>query len=74
MKNISSLHDCRLEQTWEENVELCKELEKNHKLLEEWKERGDRLLFSMIPQSVAEQLQRGESPLSTCKVRMITDH
>ncbi|BES91692.1 soluble guanylate cyclase [Nesidiocoris tenuis] len=65
---VKGWHNCsRLEQTWEETEALCQELEKNHKLLEEWKEKGDELLYSMIPHSVAEQLRRGDSPLSTCK-------
>ncbi|XP_014253023.1 soluble guanylate cyclase 89Da-like isoform X2 [Cimex lectularius] len=57
----------RLEQTCEEVEDLCKELEMNHKLLEEWKEKGDNLLYSMIPRKIADQLRAGASPLSTCK-------
>lgn len=45
------------------------ELETNLSLLEVWKNRGDELLYSMIPKPVAEKLRSGNSPLSTCQVR-----
>lgn len=45
------------------------ELEKSYELLETWKRRGDDLLYSMIPQTVADRLRHGNSPLSTCEVR-----
>lgn len=45
------------------------ELEKSYELLDSWKKRGDDLLYSMIPQSVAERLRNGEKRLSTCEVR-----
>lgn len=45
------------------------ELEKSYELLDSWKKKGDDLLYSMIPQSVAERLRRGENSLSTCEVR-----
>jgi guanylate cyclase len=43
------------------------ELENNHNLLDQWKCRGDDLLYSMIPKSVADRLRTGKSPLSTCE-------
>lgn len=42
------------------------ELEHNYDLLDEWKRRGDDLLYSMIPKSVADRLRVGET--STCEV------
>lgn len=44
------------------------ELENNYSLLDTWKRRGDDLLYSMIPKTVAEKLRNGKSPLSTCEV------
>lgn len=44
------------------------ELEQNYVLLDKWKRRGDDLLYSMIPKTVADRLRAGHSPLSTCEV------
>lgn len=44
------------------------ELENNYSLLNTWKNRGDGLLYSMIPKPVADRLRAGHSPLSTCEV------
>lgn len=44
------------------------ELENNYCLLNTWKERGDDLLYSMIPKPVADRLRNGSDPLSTCEV------
>lgn len=43
------------------------ELEKSYSLLDEWKRKGDDLLYSMIPKSVADRLRNGESRLNTCQ-------
>lgn len=47
------------------------ELENNYCLLNTWKERGDDLLYSMIPKPVADRLRNGSDPLSTCEVGQI---
>lgn len=47
------------------------ELESSYELLDTWKRRGDDLLYSMIPRSVADRLRGGSSPLSTCEVMII---
>ena len=44
------------------------ELKMTHELLDEWKQRGADLLYSMIPQSIAETLRSGKEPVDTCKV------
>lgn len=44
------------------------ELERSLQLLDRWKSRGDELLYSMIPRTVADRLRRGQSPLTTCQV------
>lgn len=48
------------------------ELENSYSLLNQWKRRGDELLYTMIPRPVADRLRAGESPLSTCKVLTYT--
>ncbi|KAK9505039.1 hypothetical protein O3M35_009189 [Rhynocoris fuscipes] len=65
---VKGWHNCsRLEQRFEEAEELCKELEENHRLLEESKAKSDALLYSMIPKPVADLLRAGARPLDTCK-------
>lgn len=44
------------------------ELQRSYELLDTWKRRGDDLLYSMIPKTVADRLRQGNSPLSTCEV------
>lgn len=44
------------------------ELETSYALLDRWKNKSDELLYSMIPQTVAERLRAGADPLSTCEV------
>jgi len=44
------------------------ELENSYALLDRWKNKSDELLYSMIPQTVADRLRAGASPLSTCEV------
>ncbi|XP_032778265.1 soluble guanylate cyclase 89Db isoform X3 [Daphnia magna] len=61
-------HNSRLEDLYERAEERSMELEKTHQLLAEWTERGDQLLFSMIPKSVADNLQSGTHPVDTCQV------
>lgn len=44
------------------------ELENSYVLLDQWKNKSDELLYSMIPQTVADRLRAGASSLSTCEV------
>ncbi|KAK6627826.1 hypothetical protein RUM44_010305 [Polyplax serrata] len=60
-------HCSRLEMMFEKAEQRSLELEKSYELLDSWKKRGDDLLYSMIPQSVAERLRNGEKRLSTCE-------
>lgn len=43
-------------------------LEESVLLLEQWKRRGDDLLYSMLPRQVAEHLRQGKDPITTCQV------
>ena len=63
-------HYSRLEDLYERAEERAKQLEFTLELHDEWKKRGDELLYSMIPKSVAEQLSNGVDPLDTCKVKL----
>lgn len=36
---------------------------------EEWRNKSEALLYSMIPRTIAERLKRGEDPVKTCEVR-----
>lgn len=61
-------HCSRLELMFERAEQRSTELEKSYELLDCWKRRGDELLYTMIPKSVADRLRNGKSPLSTCEV------
>lgn len=50
------------------------ELQKSYELLDTWKRRGDDLLYSMIPKTVADRLRQGNSPLSTCEVTIFQNY
>lgn len=58
----------RLEYLYEKAEERSKQLQKTHELLDEWKKKGDLMLYSMIPKSVAEDLRKGVHPVDTCQV------
>jgi len=60
----------RLELMFERAEQWSSELEKNHELLDCWKRRGDELLYSMIPRSVADRLRTEQNSLNTCQVRV----
>lgn len=64
-------HGSRLELMFERAEQRASELEKNYEIVDTWKRRGDELLYSMMPQSVADVLRGGKSPLSTCEVTKI---
>ncbi|KAF2887217.1 hypothetical protein ILUMI_18956, partial [Ignelater luminosus] len=56
-----------LELMFEKVEQNTGELEQNYKLLDTWKRRGDDLLYSMIPKTVADRLRAGHSSLNTCE-------
>lgn len=53
---------------FEKAEQRSEELEHSYDLLDRWKNKSDDLLYSMIPQSVADRLRSGTSPLDTCEV------
>lgn len=61
-------HCDRLEMMFERAEQRSEELETSYALLDRWKNKSDELLYSMIPQTVADRLRSGSNPLSTCEV------
>ncbi|XP_011878399.1 PREDICTED: soluble guanylate cyclase 89Da-like [Vollenhovia emeryi] len=60
-------HCGRLEMMFERAEQRSTDLENSYTLLDLWKNKSDELLYSMIPQTVADRLRAGVSPLSTCE-------
>ncbi|XP_050536349.1 soluble guanylate cyclase 89Db-like [Daktulosphaira vitifoliae] len=60
-------HCSRLELMFERAEQWSQDLEDNYEQLDRWKRKGDSLLYSMLPKSVADQLQNGHSTMETCK-------
>ncbi|XP_044761519.1 soluble guanylate cyclase 89Da-like [Coccinella septempunctata] len=60
-------HNSKLEIMFDKAEHRSEDLEKNYELLEQWKEKGDDLLYSMIPKTVADRLRSGISALDTCE-------
>nr|XP_022912206.1 soluble guanylate cyclase 89Db-like [Onthophagus taurus]XP_022912207.1 soluble guanylate cyclase 89Db-like [Onthophagus taurus] len=60
-------HNSKLELMFDKAEQRALELEANYELLDEWKCKGDELLYSMIPKTVADRLRHGASSLSTCE-------
>ncbi|XP_039307262.1 soluble guanylate cyclase 89Da [Solenopsis invicta] len=60
-------HCGRLEMMFERAEQRSMELEHSYVLLDQWKNKSDELLYSMIPQTVVDRLRAGASPLSTCE-------
>lgn len=60
-------HGAKLEISYEKQEGRSRKLEQNLKMLDEWKQKGDDLLYSMIPKAVALRLRNGEDPINTCE-------
>ncbi|XP_026471920.1 soluble guanylate cyclase 89Db-like, partial [Ctenocephalides felis] len=60
-------HCSKLELMCERAEQRSLELEETYELAEKWKRKGDELVYSMIPRSVADGLRAGQNPLNTCK-------
>lgn len=58
----------RLEIMFDKAEQRSNELSKNYQLLDTWKRRGDDLLYSMIPKTVADRLRTTAGSLNTCEV------
>jgi len=60
----------RLELMFERAEQWSQDLEDNYGQLDKWKRKGDSLLYSMLPRSVADQLQNEQSTMNTCKANI----
>ncbi|XP_045767946.1 soluble guanylate cyclase 89Db-like [Maniola jurtina] len=59
-------HLSRLELLFDKAETRSLSLEKSCRLLDEWKKKGDQLLYSMIPREIATQLRAGKSTTAEC--------
>ncbi|CAH2040760.1 unnamed protein product, partial [Iphiclides podalirius] len=60
-------HLSRLELLFEKAESRSSSLEKSCRLLDQWKKRGDQLLYSMIPKGIADHLRSGKDPMAACQ-------
>ncbi|XP_013413325.1 soluble guanylate cyclase 88E [Lingula anatina] len=61
-------HASKIEMALERQVEEVEHITDNMKKLDEWKQKSESLLYSMIPKSIAVRLKNGEDPINTCEV------
>ncbi|CAH2229246.1 jg6753 [Pararge aegeria aegeria] len=59
-------HISRLQLLFDRAESRSLSLEKSCRLLDEWKKKGDQLLYSMIPKSIAAQLRTGKNAVAEC--------
>ncbi|KAK9758767.1 hem-NO-binding [Popillia japonica] len=64
-------HNSKLEFMFDKAEQRAQELELNYELLDEWKCKGDELLYSMIPRTVADRLRAGCSSKTELLYSMI---
>ncbi|XP_059058652.1 soluble guanylate cyclase 89Db-like [Achroia grisella] len=60
-------HLSRLELLFEKAEDRSMSLEKSCRLLDQWKKRGDQLLYSMMPKAIADHLRAGKDPMAACQ-------
>ncbi|XP_076255247.1 soluble guanylate cyclase 89Db-like [Rhynchophorus ferrugineus] len=60
-------HNSKLQTMFDKAEQNTEELEQSLELLDQWKKRSDELLYSMIPQAIADRLRSGTSALDTCE-------
>ncbi|CAG9765027.1 unnamed protein product [Ceutorhynchus assimilis] len=60
-------HNSKLQTMFDKAEQNAEELELSHELLDQWKKRGDELLYSMIPKAIADRLSTGTPALETCE-------
>ncbi|ESO97685.1 hypothetical protein LOTGIDRAFT_104058 [Lottia gigantea] len=57
----------QLEHRVDQQVAASKKIEENLKQQEQWRRKGDLLLYSMMPITIAKRLKNGEDPINTCE-------
>ncbi|RVE54568.1 hypothetical protein evm_000689 [Chilo suppressalis] len=60
-------HLSKLELLFEKAETRSISLEKSCRLRDQWKKRGDQLLYSMIPKQIADHLRAGKDPMAACQ-------
>ncbi|KAJ2947593.1 hypothetical protein O0L34_g17390 [Tuta absoluta] len=60
-------HASKWELLFEKAESKALSLEKTHRLRDQWKAKGDQLLYSMIPKTVAHHLRAGKDPMAACQ-------
>ncbi|XP_052704865.1 soluble guanylate cyclase 88E-like isoform X2 [Crassostrea angulata] len=58
----------QLEFSLEQQQDKSKLIEETMEKQEEWRNKSEALLYSMIPRTIAERLKRGEDPVKTCEM------
>ena len=53
---------------WQQR-EHSEKIRQNMIELDNWKQRSEMLLYSMMPRHIANRLKQGEDPINTCEVR-----
>ena len=56
----------------DQEQQKSKKLEESMKKLDEEMKRTDELLYQMIPKLVADRLRKGENPVDTCQVSLLS--
>ncbi|KAK6189728.1 hypothetical protein SNE40_001727 [Patella caerulea] len=57
----------QLEHRVDQQVEASRQIAENLQKLDQWRRKGDTLLYSMMPRSIAIRLKNGEDPINTCE-------
>ncbi|XP_064468808.1 soluble guanylate cyclase 89Db-like [Ornithodoros turicata] len=60
-------HGANLEVSYQAQEQKSRTLEENLRRLDEWRKKGDDLLYSMLPKTVADRLRKGAHPVDTCE-------
>ncbi|ENN80401.1 hypothetical protein YQE_03173, partial [Dendroctonus ponderosae] len=60
-------HNSKYQTMFDKAEQNAEDLEQSHELLDQWKKRGDDLLYSMMPKAIADRLRTGASALDTCE-------
>ena len=51
-----------------QQVAISSQIRENLKALDKERTEGNKLLYSMLPETIAVRLKQGENPINTCQV------
>ncbi|XP_067655765.1 soluble guanylate cyclase 89Db-like [Haliotis asinina] len=60
-------HASQLEYLVDRQMETSNKIAQNLQKLDEWRQKSNALLYSMMPESIAVRLKHGEDPIKTCE-------